>query len=179
MRSLVLWASVLTALACPASAQVVQTYTYDANGRLTGISTTGSGGTNTVAYVYDDADNRTSRSQTGTSAYAALLSLPIGRPLQPSEALVSPDGGYSLALRASGRVELEAGDSRRVATPASLAGFFAIDSAGAARFRPEADLAEVRGASLTLTDAGELMLLSGLPDVTVLWRSGMTVVEGF
>ena len=53
-------------------AQVTQTYGYDANGRLTGVVTSGSAGTHTSAYAYDGAHNRTSRSQTGTTAWAAL-----------------------------------------------------------------------------------------------------------
>lgn len=63
----------LAVVPAAASAQVTQTYQYDANGRLTGVATTGAAGTNTAAYAYDDADNRTSRSQTGTTAYATLL----------------------------------------------------------------------------------------------------------
>lgn len=56
-------------IASAAHAQVTQTYTYDANGRLTGVSTTGGSGINTAAYAYDDADNRTGRSQSGAAAY--------------------------------------------------------------------------------------------------------------
>jgi len=66
----------LAGLPAAALAQVTQTYSYDPNGRLTGVTTTGSAGTNTAAYVYDDADNRTSRSQTGTAAYATLAPPP-------------------------------------------------------------------------------------------------------
>lgn len=53
-------------------AQVTQIYQYDANGRLTGVATAGLAGTSTAAYAYDDADNRISRSQTGTTAYATF-----------------------------------------------------------------------------------------------------------
>jgi YD repeat-containing protein len=66
----------LAGLPAAALAQVTQTYSYDPNGRLTGVTTTGSAGTNTAAYAYDDADNRTSRSQTGTAAYATLARPP-------------------------------------------------------------------------------------------------------
>ena len=69
-------ASVALALAAlPAStlAQVTQAYQYDGHGRLTGVTTTGGAGTHTSAYAYDDANNRTYRSQTGTTAYAAIL----------------------------------------------------------------------------------------------------------
>src|SRR5688572_30781663 len=99
-------AAFLGALPAAAIAQVTQSYEYDGNGRLVEVTTTGSGGTNTAAYVYDDADNRISRSQTGTTAYAALSRLPIGEDLQPHQALVSPNGRFSLAVRASGALEL-------------------------------------------------------------------------
>ncbi|MDI6623262.1 MAG: RHS repeat protein [Brevundimonas sp.] len=66
-------ALVLTSLPAAAVAQVTQTYQYDANGRLTGVTTSGAGGTHASSYAYDDANNRTYRSQTGTMAYAALL----------------------------------------------------------------------------------------------------------
>lgn len=40
----------LVSLPATAIAQVTQSYSYDGNGRLTGVTTTGSGGTNTAAY---------------------------------------------------------------------------------------------------------------------------------
>lgn len=76
MKPLVPVAFVLVSLPALAAAQVAQTFSYDAHGRLTGVTTAGSAGTNTAAYVYDDADNRTSRSQTGTAAYATLAPPP-------------------------------------------------------------------------------------------------------
>ena len=53
-----------------------------------------------------------------------------------------------------------------------------VAESGAARFRPEADFAD-QDAFLTLTGTGELMLLSGLSDGTVLWRSHTAVAEAF
>ncbi len=161
-----------------AIAQVTQAYSYDGNGRLTGVSTTASGETNTAAYAYDDADNRTLRSQTGSTTWAALSRLPVDQELQPHQALVSTDGRFSLALRASGRVEVESTETGRGAGSPLLATFFRIDGGGAARFRPEADFAD-QDAFLTLTGTGELMLLSGLSDGTVLWRSRTAVAEAF
>lgn len=161
-----------------ALAQVTQTYSYDGNGRLTGVSTTRSGGTNTAAYAYDDADNRTSRSQTGSTTWAALSRLPVDQDLQPYQALVSADGRFSLALRASGRVEVESTEAGGGIGSPSLATLFRVDEDGAARFRPDTDLAD-RDAFLTLTGTGELMLLSGFSDGTVLWRSREAVAEAF
>lgn len=63
----------LGGLPAVAVAQVTQAYQYDANGRLTGVITSGAGGVHTSSYTYDDANNRTYRSQTGTAAYAAML----------------------------------------------------------------------------------------------------------
>ena len=101
------FAFIASALAAgSASAQVTQTYTYDGHGRLVGVSTTGSGGTNTAIYSYDAAHNRTQRVRSGTTSYAALESLPGGRLLAPDEALVSPDGRHTFAMRPSGRLEL-------------------------------------------------------------------------
>ena len=106
----------LAALALPASAQVTQSYQYDGNGRLTGVSTSDTGGTNTAAYAYDDADNRTSRSQTGSSAWA-LLSLPIDRALEPGVALASTDDWFSLALLVTGAAAMRTADASE-ASPA-------------------------------------------------------------
>lgn len=74
MRSLLGASVVLALVSLPAvaAAQVTQTYQYDGNGRLTGVSTSGSAGSHSSVYAYDDANNRTFRSQTGTTAYAAI-----------------------------------------------------------------------------------------------------------
>jgi YD repeat-containing protein len=55
-----------------AQAQVTQTYTYDANGRLVAVATSSSGGSHASSYTYDDANNRTARSQVGTGVFASL-----------------------------------------------------------------------------------------------------------
>jgi len=94
------------AAATAAQAQVTQSYSYDGNGRLIGVTTSGSGGTNTAAYAYDAAHNRTSRVRSGTTTYAALDSLQDGGLLLLDEALVSPDGRFTFALRSTGRLEL-------------------------------------------------------------------------
>lgn len=92
-------ALVLAGTPAMAVAQVTQTYQYDVNGRLTGATTVGSGGTNTAAYAYDDADNRTSRSQTGTTAYAALLGEGAG---PEALALALEDGAGGAAWGSAG-----------------------------------------------------------------------------
>lgn len=155
-----------------AIAQVTQTYSYDANGRLTAVTTTGAAGTNTAAYVYDDADNRTSRSQTGT-AYAALSRLPAGDELQPVQALMSPNGWFSLAVRDSGALELWAGQAvvwsnltDELARPV-----FSVDGAGNATFRGAGlEDRSLAGAYLALGDDGDLALFDRAGSVA-LWRS--------
>jgi len=161
----------LTSLPPAAIAQVTQTYSYDANGRLTGVSTTGPAGTNTAAYVYDDADNRTSRSQTGTTAYAALSRLPAGDDLQPHQALVSPNGRFSLAVRGSGALELWAGQSVVWSNVADTDArpVFMVDGSGHARLR-ETALADAprSDAYLALQDDGDLALFDGALSMVLL-----------
>lgn len=141
-----------------AAAQVTQSYTYDGNGRLVGVSTVGSAGTNTAAYAYDDADNRTSRSQTGSTAYAAISRLPLDHPLMPREALVSDDGQYTLAVRSSGDVELWRGDVHQ--TRPDLKHLFSVDAVGAAWFWRPAVASATDASVLTLANDGRLFLTS-------------------
>lgn len=152
-------------------AQVTQSYSYDANGRLIGVVTSGSGNTHTSAYAYDDANNRTSRSQTGTSAWASLPQLPVDGLLQPDEALVSPDGRYSFAMRPSGRLELWADDALATSDFQSLVAAFRLTDEGQARFLPSVPTALPQaGAWVALRDDGDLALLDATG--SELWRSG-------
>lgn len=152
-------------------AQVTQTYSYDANGRLTGVVTTGGAGTHTSAYAYDGANNRISRSQTGTTAWAAVSQLPTNQLLQPDEALVSPDGRYSFALRSSGRLELWSGEEPAISDSEALAAAFRLFDDGQARFLPS-DPAELprTGAWVALRDDGALAVFDEAGQE--LWRSG-------
>ncbi|MDP3399817.1 MAG: RHS repeat domain-containing protein [Brevundimonas sp.] len=168
-----LGAAALVALVTPGAslAQVTQSYSYDANGRLIGVVTTGGAGTNTAAYTYDSANNRTSRSQTGTSAWASLPQLPVNRWLQPDEALVSPDGRYSFAFRSSGRLELWAGDAPATSDFQSLAAAFRLTNEGQARFLPSLSTAPAQaGVWVALRDDGDLALLDAAG--SEVWRSG-------
>lgn len=157
------------ALPSYALAQVTQSFTYDGNGRLVGVTTTGAGATNTATYAYDDANNRTSRTQTGSSAWAALLELPAQQWLQPNEALVSPDGRYSLAVRESGQLELWRADEG-ASTASAAAAAFQLDASGKARFRhPEWSASDFETAVLTLANSGDLILSDAAG--AVLWSS--------
>lgn len=152
-------------------AQVTQSYSYDANGRLTGVVTTGGAGTHTSAYTYDAANNRTSRSQTGTTAWVAISRLPTHQLLQPDEALVSPDGHYSFALRPSGRLELWSGEVPVSSGSRSLAAAFRLFDDGQARFLQSTSADSFQpGAWVSLRDDGDLALLDEAGEE--LWRSG-------
>lgn len=167
--------SVALAAASAAQAQVTQVYQYDGNGRLTGVTTTGASGTNTASYVYDDANNRVSRTQTGTTAYATLLELPASDWLRPDQALVSPDGQWSLALRSSGRLELWRGDREPVAPGFDPADAFSLADNGYARFSVPAVDAGQEGRTLALADDGDLILANAAGGA--LWRSSQALLE--
>jgi len=165
------------AAASAAQAQVTQVYQYDGNGRLTGVTTTGASGANTASYVYDDANNRVSRTQTGTTAYAILLEMPANEWLRPDQALVSPDGQWSFALRSSGRLELWDGDGKPVAPGFDPAAAFSLADNGYARFSVPAVDAGQAGRTLALNDAGDLVLADAAGEA--LWRSSQALlVEG-
>lgn len=153
-------------------AQVTQTYSYDANGRLTGVVTTGGGNTHTSTYAYDDASNRTARSQTGATTWAAVSQLPIDQLLQPNEALTSPDGHYTFALRPSGRLELWPGEGPLVSSSPALVAAFQLSDDGQARFIEP----HPAGAWVSLRNDGQLALLD--EDGREVWKSGDAAQEG-
>lgn len=157
----------------PSLAQVTQSYSYDANGRLTGVVTTNGVSTHTSAYAYDAANNRTSRSQTGATAWATISRLPTNQFLRPDEALVSPDGRYSFALRNSGQLELWIGDELATADARALVAAFRLTDDGQARFLPALPgVIRSTDAWVSLRDDGQLTLLDEAG--TEVWRSGDT-----
>lgn len=158
----------LAGTSAPAAAQVTQTYQYDGHGRLTGVTTSGAGGTNSAVYAYDRANNRISRSQTGATAWAALLQLPANQFLQPNEALVSPDGRYSFALRPSGELELWLDDVPDMSGSRALAAAFGVTEDGQAQFAPSLPSATAN-AWVALRNDGDLALLDEAGGE--LWRS--------
>lgn len=170
MKLLVVFcAAVGMAAAGAAQAQVTQSYSYDGNGRLVGVTTSGAGGTNTAVYVYDRVHNRVQRVRSGTSTYAAVQSLPDGGMLAPSEALVSPDGRFTFALRPTGRLELWREDDP-VWRLEDIAGApaFAMTDAGAllALGREQALDAPL----WSVTNDGALIVTAGTGEATV-WSS--------
>lgn len=166
----------LAGAALPAHAQVTQSYQYDGNGRLTGVTTSGAAGTNSAAYAYDRANNRTFRGQGGSTVWAAITRLPTDQLLQPDEALVSPDGRYSFALRPSGQLELWSGEALATSDSQALVAAFDLTADGRARFMPslpEAPPSE--GVWLALRDDGDLALFDQAGDEV--WRSGEATTQ--
>jgi YD repeat-containing protein len=157
-------------------AQVTQSYSYDANGRLTGVVTTGGAGTHTSAYAYDAANNRTARSQTGATAWAAIPQLPVNQFLQPDEALISPDGRYSFALRSSGQMELWFGDALANSDSRALVAAFPLTDDGQAKFLSTLPTAAAPAdAWVSLRDDGQLAMLD--EDGNEVWRSGAAAAQ--
>lgn len=163
---------VVVATAGVCEAQVTQSYSYDANGRLIGVITSNGTSAHTSAYTYDDANNRVERSQTGAITWVAVSRLSADQWLQPDEALVSPDGRYSLALRPSGRLELWSSGvpTPMIAGSQSIAEAFRLTVDGQARFLPSPEIGFTpAGAWVSLRDDGGLVLLSEAGDEV--WRS--------
>ncbi|MDI1325556.1 MAG: hypothetical protein PSV23_02030 [Brevundimonas sp.] len=95
----------------------------------------------------------------------------MNRFLQPDEALVSPDGLYSFAMRPSGRMELWAGDALAAADARALVAAFRLTDDGEAQFLPSLpDPLAPSGAWVSLRDDGQLALLGEAGEE--LWRSG-------
>jgi YD repeat-containing protein len=157
------------ALAGAAHAQVTQSYSYDGNGRLVGVSTSGSGGTNTSAYTYDAANNRVQRVRSGTSTYAALSRLPSGALLSPFEALVSPDGRFTFAMRSTGRLELWRGDDPLWSLD-DLADTPQVVTSDAGALLALESTPESGMAVWSVTNGGALVAKTSVSDVTV-WSS--------
>lgn len=100
MRSSLLLASLLAALAVPALAQDTQTYLYDANGRLIAVTTARPTSGAFASYLLDDADNRTARHAYATSGPSVAGKLLSGESLLPTQAIVN--GSYTLTFEPSG-----------------------------------------------------------------------------
>lgn len=81
-------------IAAVAMMQVVQTYRYDANGRLVEVVRSQSGTNGTTAYSLDDADNRVSVTRTESSGLLADRS--GGETISP-EPLASPTSSVARA----------------------------------------------------------------------------------
>lgn len=164
-----LGAVVLVAPGSGLAQTITQSYSYDAHGRLTGVVTTNGGAPHTSAYAYDLANNRTLLSRSGASTWAAIPQLPVNQFLQPDEALVSPDGRYSFALRSSGQMELWFGDGLATSDSRALAAAFRLTGDGQAKFLLSVPADTPADAWVSLRDDGQLALLDEAGDEV--WRS--------
>jgi len=154
------------------SAQVTQTYTYDGHGRLVGVTTSGSAGTNTATYAYDRANNRTQRVRSGTTSYAAVESVPNGGLLAPDEALTSPNGRYTFALRPSGQLELWRDDETIWSPTSTTAALDVTTTESGSSLALAAGPAAATAARWSVTDDGALVATTH-DGLTTVWSSGV------
>lgn len=100
MRSSLLPASILAALALPALAQDAQTYLYDANGRLIAVTTARPTSGAFASYMLDDADNRTVRNAWPATSPTVAGKLLSGQFLVPTQSIAN--GSYTLTFQPGG-----------------------------------------------------------------------------
>ncbi|MNL61178.1 hypothetical protein D3C87_1850680 [compost metagenome] len=91
-RIAVLGAAALVAVATSASAQQTQTqtYAYDVHGRLTDVTRSGGGSTQTTSYVLDKADNRVNRTTGAPVAGRSTANAALGEGPSPQGARGAP-----------------------------------------------------------------------------------------
>lgn len=90
-------------LAGTAAAQDIQTFLYDANGRLTGAMTARSTGNSAHGYyTLDNADNRQANGRAAVSPPPVSDTLAFPYTLVPSQKLTSANGQYTMTFEPSG-----------------------------------------------------------------------------
>lgn len=93
--------------AADAAAQTVQTYRYDANGRvIAAINADYGGGGNWTRYLMDNANNRTNRLRSQFAPPLVRSELRADEQIVPSQALYSPDFSHELIVMPDGNVVL-------------------------------------------------------------------------
>lgn len=106
-RTLLLAVLAAAAAGPAAQTQSVETYLYDSQGRLVGMTTARTGASDRISnYVLDDADNWISRRANLVSGPATPDRLVFPEYLVPTEELVSPNGQYTLRLEQGGDLVL-------------------------------------------------------------------------
>lgn len=100
----------------PAAAQVTQTYTYDANGRLIAVATATPTGGVTTGYDLDAADNRVLREAYATTLSGTAWIMTNNQSLVTSQKMVSQDGRFRLELQQDGNLVLYFGSTPLWAT---------------------------------------------------------------
>jgi hypothetical protein len=99
IRQIVLAGATILAVAPSATAQQIQTYFYDAHGRLQATTTAHSNSGSRTLYGLDSADNRTSKAADNAGTRAAPDQLAAGETLLPGQRLVSSDGRFVFVLQ--------------------------------------------------------------------------------
>lgn len=84
-----------------AKAQQVQSYFYDAHGRLQATTTAHPNSGSRTLYGLDSADNRTSKLTENAGTRGAADQLTSGETLLPGQRLISSDGRFSFVLQES------------------------------------------------------------------------------
>ncbi|MBO9500887.1 hypothetical protein [Brevundimonas sp. A19_0] len=175
--SLAIIAATVT-FAAPAVAQVTQTYTYDANGRLIAVATATSTGGVTTGYDLDDANNRDIREAYGTTLSSVAWTMSNDQSLVTSQKMVSQDGRFRLELQQDGNLVLYFGSTPLWATntPSGRQLYFRVQGDGNAvlydvEFDPvwASNTASYPGATLTLQNDGNLVLRD--TGGTIRWQS--------
>lgn len=164
-------------LAGAAAAQSLQTYRYDANGRLTATTTARPASGAFTRYALDDADNRTARDNSAVAYPAVAWRLSSGEGLVVGQQLISQDGRFTLKAEANGDLVLRFGAttlwSAGAATGNSL--LLRLQTSGAATLF---DVAQASlwstptagaNATLTLQNDGNLVLKNS--GGSVVWQS--------
>ena len=168
MRSSLLSAGLLAALAFPTLAQDAQTYLYDANGRLIAATTARPTSGAYAAYTLDDADNRTARNAVATTGPTTAGKLLSGESLVPTQAITN--GSYTLTLQVSGDLVVTGpsgvvqhsctGTGRSLYARMEINGNFVVrDVAGAILW--QSNTGAYSGAELFLNSDGTLAVKSG------------------
>lgn len=96
----------LGVLAGSARAGDVQTYLYDAQGRLTAVTRAAPAPASYAGYSFDNADNRSARRVSTVAPPSAPDRLYWGEALVPVSRLTSADGRSTLVLQADGNLVL-------------------------------------------------------------------------
>ena len=164
-------------LAGSAAAQSLQTYRYDANGRLTATATARPASGVVTSYALDDADNRTARDNAAIVYPAIAWRLSNGESLVVGQQLTSQDGRFTLKAETGGDLVLRFGAttlwSAGTATGRSL--LLQLQTSGAATLF---DVAQASlwstptagaNATLTLQNDGNLVLKNS--GGSVVWQS--------
>ena len=167
----VLWAT-------QANAQTAQTYVYDVQGRLTGVtSVVGSSTANVSGYNYDAVDNRDFRRTGSFNQPASTDQLASNEQMVLQQTLYSPDTQTRLVLQADGNLAVYCGSAYTWAsgTFGGQAAYLAMQGDGNLVIYSASDgylwspsMGLYPGARLVVQDDGNVVVYSGF---TAVWST--------